>query len=122
MIRVTLTVLGQYLSQPLDVNILQLSTRVSVGHELVCAHSWLLLKPTKGEDLLQYDHLTFVSMSNTDIPLPSMHELLQRFPAPSTSHSRRDEFTIPPRRPSAGWLQRGGWIGMLPSLFIENVH
>ncbi|KAG2146365.1 hypothetical protein DEU56DRAFT_753832 [Suillus clintonianus] len=48
-------------------------------------------------------------MSNTNIPLPSMHQLLEMFPGPS-SHPRRDEFTISPRRPSAGWLQRGGWI------------
>ncbi|KIK31710.1 hypothetical protein CY34DRAFT_19646 [Suillus luteus UH-Slu-Lm8-n1] len=46
-------------------------------------------------------------MSNTDIPLPSMQELLQKFPAPSTKHSHQNEFTISPRRPSAGWLQRG---------------
>ncbi|KAG0695438.1 hypothetical protein DFH29DRAFT_1005463 [Suillus ampliporus] len=48
-------------------------------------------------------------MSNTNIPLPSMHQLLEMFPGPS-SHSCRDKFTISLCRPSVGWLQRGGWI------------
>jgi hypothetical protein len=45
--------------------------------------------------------------------VPSMHELLARFPpAPSGVRQGQEEFTISPRRPSAGWLQSGGWIGM----------